>query len=197
MKKLLCPDCKKTRNYGKFCLDCGTPLTEVITSDTKFKRMKTNRSSSTLKIDVRNWLGRIGVQQGDIKIAADGEEAKITYALKGQTYSFTSNLQDSEADNLAAVEQFIHHRVIGIERGIETEEQAFAGYTQLPDLSNLEAQDPYQALGFKEPVDKETAKKKYKELARKFHPDVNNSPEAARQFQSLKRAIDKIENENQ
>ena len=37
-------------------------------------------------------------------------------------------MQENITDNLAAVEQFLHYRVLGIERGIETLEQAFAGY---------------------------------------------------------------------
>ena len=135
MKKLVCPKCKKTMNYGKFCLDCGTPLKEIITPETKFKKVTSSRSSSTLKSNIRNWLSRIGVQQPDIQISSDYREADVSYILKGRKYQFRSDMQDNEANNLAAVELFLHGRVLSIERGIETEEQAFAGYTALPDYS--------------------------------------------------------------
>lgn len=195
MKKLVCPKCHKTMNYGKFCLDCGTPLNEVITPDTKFKKIKTARSTTTLKSNVRNWLSRIGVQQPDIQINSDHLEASINYILKGRSYSFKSNMQESEADNLAAVELFLHNRVIGVERGIETAEQAFAGYVALPDHTNDKNFNPYETLGFTREVSFEEANKKYKTLAKLHHPDVNDSPEAERTFRSINKAIKMIKRE--
>ena len=101
-------------------------------------------------------------------------------------------MQENITDNLAAVEQFLHYRVLGIERGIETTEQAFAGYEALPDLSNIEKDDPYLVLGFSEKVDIETAKAKFKKLAKMHHPDRGGNPE---QFNRIRQAIRRIEEE--
>lgn len=193
MKRLICPKCKKVQGQGKFCLDCGCALKEVVTADTKFKKFSTARGITTLKMNVRNWLTRIGVQQSDIQISTDSFSAQINYTLKGKRYTFGSDLQDNEANNLAAIEHFLHGRVLGIERGIETEEQAFAGYLALPDYSGKKEPLPYETLGFDHPVDYATANKKFKQLSKKFHPDVNDSPEANRQFVQMKKALDSIE----
>ncbi|MBR9703478.1 hypothetical protein GOV10_05535, partial [Candidatus Woesearchaeota archaeon] len=58
---------------------------------------------------------------------------EVDYILNNHSYSFKSVLQQNGRNNLAAVEQFLHHRVIGIERGIESVEKAFKGYEALPD----------------------------------------------------------------
>ena len=135
MKSLKCNQCTKTYKEGKFCLDCGQPLVEVITTDVRFNPIKTKRTSDQLKRDIRKWLNRIGVLNPDIQIGSDAisGNAEVEYNLNNNQYTFSSVLQPRLTDNLAAVEQFLHHRVIGIERGIETTEQAFAGYEALPD----------------------------------------------------------------
>lgn len=135
MKHLVCSNenCNTIQKTGKFCLDCGHPLNEVFTKDIQFKPIKTKRNSEALKRDVRNWLSRIGCAQTDIKMRRDGDTAEVEYVLDGNEYQFSSHLQANYTNNLAAVEQFLHARVLGIERGIETVEQAFKGYEALPD----------------------------------------------------------------
>lgn len=139
MKILRCVKCNKAQKEGKFCLDCGQSLKEIVTTDVVFKPIKSSRGSETLKKDIRRWLNRIGVQNPDIEIHT-GPSAEIEYLLQGHKYTFKSVLQDNTTNNLAAVEQFLHHRVLGIERGIETADQAFKGYQVLPDPNSyLEA----------------------------------------------------------
>jgi hypothetical protein len=133
MKLLKCVPCAKTQKDGKFCLDCGKQLTEVVTPQLKkFQPIKPKRQAEQLKRDIRAWLHRIGVQNPDIQIdTSDG--AGVTYRLNGKTYRFKSVMQPSPTANLTAVEMFLHNRVLGIERGIETTEEAFKAYEALPD----------------------------------------------------------------
>lgn len=131
MKILKCVNCEKQQKEGKFCLDCGHALKEVITSEVKFKPIDSNKNPDKLKKDIRTWLNRIGVQNTEIQIDANMQRATVHYKLLGKSYEFTSTLQNNLRNNLAAVEQFLHYRVLGIERGIETTEQAFAGYAQI------------------------------------------------------------------
>jgi len=196
MKQLKCPKCDRTQKTGKFCLDCGSRLNEVVTTNISFKRIKTGRTSDHLKRDVRNWLTRIGVQNPDIKISSSMGMTTVEYVLNNTMYSFSSHLQDSVTNNLAAVEQFLHHRVLGIERGIESVEQAFKGYEALPDYTDNKIIDPYAALGFSERVTLEEARVRYKEQAKKYHPDINKSDFAKTQFQRINKAINIIEEEN-
>lgn len=132
MKTLRCVRCDKVQKSGSFCLDCGQSLVEVVTSNIEFTPIKTKRSSEAIKRDVRKWLTRIGCQQSEIVILRDGNSAELTYSLNGMEYCFSSYRQNNFSNNLAAVEQFVHARVLGIERGIESVEQAFKGYEALP-----------------------------------------------------------------
>ena len=136
MKLLKCIPCNRQQKDGKFCLDCGQPLQEVVTTDIEFKKIRTKRNTDAIKKDIRTWLTRIGCQQSEIVITSTGGAygaATVEYILSGKSYTFTSTQQCDYRNNLAAVEQFLHYRVLGIERGIESTEQAFAGYEALPD----------------------------------------------------------------
>ena len=191
MKILICSKCGKKQSTGKFCLDDGSLLKEIIDSKIKFMPIITKRTSEQLKRDIRNWLARIGIQQTDIKISSQGVSAFVEYKYSGKVYIFSSNMQNNITNNLAGIEIFLHGRIIGIERGIETTEQAFSGYESLPDFTSDE--NPYVVLGVNREQSLDIIRSRFKELAKKFHPDVNNSVGADLQFQRIKKALDKIE----
>lgn len=50
--------------------------------------------------------------------------------------------------------------------------------------------DPYQVLGVDRRADAETIRKAYKKLARRWHPDINDAPEADGRFKSINAAYD-------
>ncbi len=193
MKTLKCKNCNRNQKEGKFCLDCGGELKEIVTDEVKFKKIETKRTAEQLKRDVRNWLTRIGVQQPDIKINLAEECARVEYTINRIVYNFSSMLQRNASNNLAAIEQFLHYRVLGIERGIETTEQAFAGYEALPDYSNGKIEDPYLVFGFREKVSIEEIRKKYKILAKRYHPDVNPDEKSQKEFLLVQKALKIIE----
>ena len=193
MKILRCNRCNKNQSSGKFCLDCGQTLTEVITTDVKFKKIDSVKPAETIKKDIRSWLARIGVQQGEISIRNSNDLVEVEYVLNKKKYIFSSHMQKNIQSNLAAVEQFLHYRVLGIERGIESAEQAFAGYEALPDFTGSE--DPYAVLGVNTTDNLEQIRSKFKELAKKYHPDINKTPGADLQFQRIVKAMDAIERE--
>lgn len=170
-------------------------LKKKITSNVKFKPIDSARTAEQLKRDVRNWLMRIGVQPTDLKVNLAEGNARVEYIINKIVYNFSSVLQQNATNNLAAVEQFLHYRVLGIERGIETTEQAFAGYEALPDYSDGKIEDPYIVFGFKEKVPIEEVRKKYKQMAKKYHPDVNPDKQTHSEFNLIKKALDMIEEE--
>ncbi|KKK50313.1 hypothetical protein LCGC14_3126230, partial [marine sediment metagenome] len=45
MKILKCTKCDRSQKEGKFCLDCGSELKEVVTSEVKFKAIDTSRTA--------------------------------------------------------------------------------------------------------------------------------------------------------
>lgn len=60
------------------------------------------------------------------------------------------------------------------------------------------SKDPYKVLGLKRNASKEEAKKAYKKLARKYHPDLNQSnPEAEEKFKEINQAWESINNPSQ
>jgi len=143
------------------------------------------------KEHIYKWLTRIGVHEGDIDIktgSENKEKAIVKYKFKEQTYELATDKRKEYGQNLHNIECLIHSRVLGIERGIETVEQAFAGYQALPDYSN---QSPYQVLGVPENSFLEACNIKFKELAKKYHPDVNNGDGTF--FKKITKAIEDIE----
>lgn len=193
MKILICPKCNKKQSTGKFCLDDGTLLKEVITAEIKFKEIKSKRPTDTLKRDIRKWLTRIGVQNQDIIIRCSSNSAEVEYILNKNKYSFTSDRQKNLQSNLAGVESFLHNRVLSIEWGIELAEKAFAGYEALPDFTIIN--NPYEVLGVKKEDSIDSIRTKFKEFAKKYHPDINKNEGSELQFHRIKQALDEIEKE--
>lgn len=181
MKEIYCPKCTKTFTQGSFCPHDGTKLLTRVTAKVEFRPIKTERNAEIIKRDAKQWLQRIGVSE--IVFSSMNNAVSVSYVLQGKTYKFTSHMQDSITNNLAAVEQFLHHRVLGIERGIETSEQAFAGYVQLADMSS----DYFAAC-----KTLSDAEQLYRQLSKQLHPDRNNGRNEefvrmAEQFEDWKR----------
>lgn len=58
-------------------------------------------------------------------------------------------------------------------------------------------QDPYKVLGVSPDASDEEIKKKYRELTKKYHPDLNpNDPEAAKKMNEINSAYDQIKSGN-
>lgn len=58
-------------------------------------------------------------------------------------------------------------------------------------------QDPYKVLGVSPDASDEEIKKKYRELTKKYHPDLNpNNPEAAKKMNEINAAYDQIKSGN-
>lgn len=193
MKIIKCPTCNKKYNTGKFCLDCGVKLIEEVKLGVDFKPIKTRKHFDTIKKDIRQWLNRLGVKNEDIKIKTDNDvEMQVDYVLLNQHYKFRSYRQENKSDNLAAIEQLIHYRILGIERGIEEVEQAFKGYEALPDYTNGQ-ETIWQVLGFQTIVPLDEARAKFKQMAKMYHPDLNPDKSTHEIFNKKKEAMDLIE----
>jgi hypothetical protein len=158
MKTLECGNCKRVQATGKFCVECGSTLIEKVTIGVKFKPMRTDQSPENIRKSIRSLLYRIGVKDKDITIREENHIASVDYELLGTKYNFRSFRQINSKLNLSAIEQLIRGRVLGIERGIETAQQAFSGYTALP------APKTYDDM----------TEAELKALLKKHHPDTGD-----------------------
>jgi molecular chaperone DnaJ len=59
-----------------------------------------------------------------------------------------------------------------------------------------QARDYYDILGVSKSASAEELKRAYRNLARKFHPDVNRSPDAAEKFKEIQEAYDTLSDES-
>ena len=57
------------------------------------------------------------------------------------------------------------------------------------------SEDYYSVLGIPRDADSERIRKAYRELARKYHPDVNKDPDAVEQFKKIQTAYDVLSDE--
>jgi len=156
----------------------------------KVPKVTTGRNYQRLRKDIKKWLMRVGVAESDITIITgeEGEGARVPYVFESQTYSVISVSQEEITTNLAAVELVIHSRVLSIERKIETLEQAFAGYKQLPATAGS-GTTPYTILGLAENADFEIITAVYKRLVLKHHPDQGGDSE---RFRAINDAYNEI-----
>jgi molecular chaperone DnaJ len=60
----------------------------------------------------------------------------------------------------------------------------------------MKVEDCYSTLGLSPNASDDDAKKKYRELSKQWHPDVNKSPEAPEKFKKINEAYDRIKNKN-
>ena len=60
----------------------------------------------------------------------------------------------------------------------------------------MKLEDCYSTLGLSPNASDDDAKKKYRELSKQWHPDVNKSPEADEKFKKINEAYDRIKNKN-
>lgn len=168
-------------------------MSETRKTSRKVAKVTTGRNYQKLRKDIRTWLMRVGVADSDITIITgeEGEGARVSYVFEGQTYSVISVSQEEITTNLAAVELVIHSRVLSIERKIETLEQAFAGYKQLPATAGS-GKTAYDTLGLIEGADFEIVKAVYKRLVQTHHPDHGGNSE---RFRAINEAYEAIKNE--
>lgn len=59
----------------------------------------------------------------------------------------------------------------------------------------MKKEEAYSALGLSSSASQDEAKKKFRELSKKLHPDVNKSPSASEDFKKINEAFDCIKNE--
>lgn len=127
-------------------------------------------------------LGGVGlIVSSNVKLRIDGlpysgqaqpkdTGAAIYFNLKGKPVTFACDAYDRVECNLYAIGKTIE-ATRAVERwGAATVEQSFRGFMALPEKAS--GPDPYELLGVRTGCSEDQLKSAYRELAKKFHPDV-------------------------
>jgi hypothetical protein len=154
-----------------------------------------------VKDEIVKWLTRVKVHESDITFItakpvevqktpwkkATYSQAGVKYIYKGREYILSCKVDENYSENLNYINILIHSRVIGIERGIEDIEQAFAGYVAITHIKT-----PRGVLGCHDAATKEECKLAFKRLAKSYHPDAGGDSEM---FSRINQAMREIEAE--
>lgn len=169
------------------------------------KKVDQRFGASTFKVsnyltvaDARNRLqrelellgARSPILSSNIELRLDGQPRSgiepndpgvtVYFTLKGKPLCMPCDKWDRVADNIAAIAAHID-AIRRIERyGVQSVEEAFAGFAALPPPMAW-----WQKLGFDGPVDRPTAERAFKTLAHKYHPDKpDGDPERMKEIGS-------------
>lgn len=159
---------------------------EVI--EIKQNLIKTSRGIPILRNDILTWLKRIGISGEYVSInygaSMRDSWAEVSWEVNGKPYFYRCQSQNRPVDNLAAVEQLVHQEVLFIQRGIKTLGQMLNQFA-LPAPEDIkDSFDPRKVLGIpKNVTDKEYIKYKFREAAKKHHPDKGGDPEKFKDIQ--------------
>ena len=138
------------------------------------------------RIKARALLKRVDIEEFDVNTDPTTGQAVLWFRTKkGKEIEIRCTSQKNGSGNLAAIMLWLHSRIINLERGIETFDNAFAGYLRLTgsteqvygrgpqqptNLTQAELQ-AMRTLGI-EAIDSWIVMgEKFKSLAKTFHPD--------------------------
>jgi hypothetical protein len=112
--------------------------------------------------------------------------AAVYFKLKGRDQVLACDKWDSVEHNLWAIAKHIEAMRGQIRWGVGTVEQAFQGYAALPSGTPLK---PWrEVLGLMGQVNAEQVSNAYRELARRFHPDIGGTEGQMRELNAARDA---------
>jgi len=175
--------------------------------------MKTNftamqKSLPSARNEAVTLLARIGVHESDVLLDRNTGTARLWFHQNnGKEVEIRCSSQRTSSGNLAAVIIWLKSRVINVERGIETLDNAFSGYLRLTGQTfeqqgvvsneeNAELSKTFAVLELSLEASNEEIKRKYKLLAGMYHPDNTrmdeNKPVYEEKMSTLNAAFDQI-----
>ncbi len=136
-----------------------------------------NRRALQYKNNIINVLGKIGITSDDIEIdlepvAIKNVQASATWYGDGYRMYYSYKSANRYVDNLYVVYKVIEFEVMDVITGKKTFEEFLLDFTEKDDVEHMR-KEARKLLGVEEDVlDLNIIDKKYKELARKYHPDM-------------------------
>ena len=147
--------------------------------------VKTITDPRTTRDEIERLLGKVGVPMEDVQVSWDvnSGSALLRFLYNGKWYEHRSTKQKELRANVRALKIFIQHKILAHIRGIEDFGLAVSPYLRLGGETEPaqqssqktippEAQKAFGILGMSDPfVSNEEIEKKYKVLAKMYHPD--------------------------
>lgn len=159
---------------------------------TKLGQLKTTESIERAMRIIRDWLNKIGVNGMEINTNYDARLniAVLKFRYKDVNYEFRSTSQSNCRLNMWAIARVMEYKVRSSLMGIEDFQKSMKAYLSIEDKSGTEQntqiqteQKNYIVLGLSPLASNEEITKRFKELARSFHPDMALSDEAKKEFE--------------
>ena len=166
--------------------------------------MKISKNKLTLKVpdkkylptiinEIRENLERMGVNglTIDTRYDARSNVALVRFSFEGQNYEMKVDNQRDVRANLYAISRRIEYKARMHLLGIEPFELSFSPYLALENKSGVEADFSfakasgrcYAILGLAEYDSNGTIEKRYRHLAKSYHPDLALSEETKKEFE--------------
>src|SRR3989344_8306621 len=136
-----------------------------------------SRRALQYKNNIIDTLGKIGVTSDDIDldiepVAIKNVPASVTWYAEGYRMYYSYKAANRYVDNLYIVSKVIEFEVIHLLDGKKTFEEFLLEFSEKDDIEHTR-KEAREILGVGENcLDMDIIDKKYKELARKYHPDM-------------------------
>ena len=136
-----------------------------------------SRRAIQYKNNIVDTLGKIGVTSDDIgleiePVAIKNVPASVTWYAEGYRMYYSYKASQRYVDNLYVVSKVIELEVIHLLEGKKTFEEFLLEFSEKDDVEHTR-KEAREILGVGENcLDMDLIDKKYKELARKYHPDM-------------------------
>ena len=136
-----------------------------------------SRRALQYKNNIINILGLIGVTSDDIDldiepVAIKNAPASVTWYAEGYRMYYSYKAANRYVDNLYVVSKVIEFEVAHLLQGKKTFEEFLLEFAEKDDVEHTR-KEAREILGVEEDcLDMNLIDKKYKELAKKYHPDM-------------------------
>jgi DnaJ-domain-containing protein 1 len=168
-----------------------------------------NKYLPSIQDEIRQNLSRMGVDGLSIDIRYDirTNVAFVRFMFKGKHYEMKVNNQMDIRSNMWALNKRIEYKARMHLLEIESFDVSVSPYLQLDNLSGVNTNfempkataKSYAILGIPEYTSNADIDKKYKQLAKTFHPDMALSEDAKKEFEKrfaeINQAYDEIKKE--
>jgi len=160
-------------------------------------RSRFTKTAHMMKQEILSDFKRIGITEEyiDLTIVRNplkrDEPAQIGWVVNGDDYYYRCTTQERYVDNLGVLGKVISQESYAIRNGLKTFGQVMRQFRLGYEEGGEKIKSPHDVLGITNDIkDKEFITWKFKQLAKKLHPDTETGDK--KKFQELKEAYEEL-----